>query len=506
MSKTGVKNIICEIILTVYIVLVIYLNSVRIPNSIFSLILVSCCIGYSIHVLMPYICSFKINRAEKSVKNSTVFILSFGICLIMLTFSWFSYRSGGMNLDALGQWDQAQHGGFNDWHPVICTLFIYAVTRIHNDFVFYIFVQILLFSISIGYLSIAVNKLKVPTYCLIMLVLYVSINPATHYIMLCMYKDSIFSIFVIFLIGQLLNIYRTDGVWLNSILNCAAFVTVIVLVTFIRHNGIFITLPVILLLLLLYHKSWKRLFFLSFTCIIICVLIKGPLYSKLDVIKHENISGELMGVPMAILANELINSPQTVDSETHRFLNTIASDDEWNKYYITGEWDSIKWYFGGTELLKDTNPVNILKYTAKSIKRNPQSAFVSFANNTKVAFQIAGTAYWNDKPYIEDNEYGIKLSQDNLMRKTLDFVADLTSKAGLSTLFWNIGLYNLLIIILLISRIIKRNYKTLIFTLPIILYNIATAFILSGPSYRYFYFNVPIFFALTTGLLYDNNE
>ena len=41
MSKTGVKNIICEIILTVYIVLVIYLNSVRIPNSIFSLILVS---------------------------------------------------------------------------------------------------------------------------------------------------------------------------------------------------------------------------------------------------------------------------------------------------------------------------------------------------------------------------------------------------------------------------------------------------------------------------------
>ena len=80
-----------------------------------------------------------------------------------------------MNLDALGQWDQAQHGGFNDWHPVIYTLFIYAVTRIHNDFAFYIFVQILLFSISIGYLSIAVNKLKVPKYCLIMLVLYIPV-------------------------------------------------------------------------------------------------------------------------------------------------------------------------------------------------------------------------------------------------------------------------------------------------------------------------------------------
>ena len=121
-----------------------------------------------------------------------------------------------------------------------------------------------------------------------------------------------------------------------------------------------------------------------------------------------------------------------------------------------------------------------IPYTAKSIKRNPQSAFVSFANNTKVAFQIAGTAYWNGKPYIEDNEYGIKLLQNNLMRKTLYFVAGLTSKAGLSTLFWNTVLYNLLIIILLISRIIKRNYKTLIFTLLIILYNIATALILSG--------------------------
>ena len=62
---------------------------------------------------------------------------------------------------------------------------------------------------------------------------------------------------------------------------------------------------------------------------------------------NEQVLPEAAGIPMAILGNELVNSPNTIDDETHSFLNSIASDEEWKQNYYTGEWDSVKWNFGG---------------------------------------------------------------------------------------------------------------------------------------------------------------
>lgn len=141
----------------------------------------------------------------------------------------------------------------------------------------------------------------------------------------------------------------------------------------------------------------------------LAVIIKGPLYSALNVTPHKNTVGESVGVPMAILAEEL-TSYDTIDEKTHQFLSEIATDKDWIKYYYTGEWDSVKWIFGGTDLLMDADLGRILKYTCRSVIRNPKSAFYSFSANTKVITSIIDEVYWNFEPYVDTNEFGIKFT------------------------------------------------------------------------------------------------
>lgn len=47
--------------------------------------------------------------------------------------------------------------------------------------------------------------------------------------------------------------------------------------------------------------------------------IKGPLYRVLAVQNHPQVSAEMLGVPMTILANVLVKSPESLDEEAREF-------------------------------------------------------------------------------------------------------------------------------------------------------------------------------------------
>lgn len=91
-----------------------------------------------------------------------VFFGSAALALFVLGFAFLSCYPGGVSYDAANQWQQAQSGQFNNWHPVFHTLLIWLVTRVYQHYGFVVLVQIAGFSLALGYAAASVRRTGAP--------------------------------------------------------------------------------------------------------------------------------------------------------------------------------------------------------------------------------------------------------------------------------------------------------------------------------------------------------
>lgn len=130
--------------------------------------------------------------------------------------------------------------------------------------------------------------------------------------------------------------------------------------------------------------------FIAAVTLLSIAIVKGPIERSLNVTPHSNTVGESIGIPMSIMSNALVNDPDNLPKDVHEFLNQIADDRDWREYYITGEWDSCKWEFGGIELLQDAHLSDILTKAAETIIACPQASYESIRENTRIFWQVIG--------------------------------------------------------------------------------------------------------------------
>ena len=65
---------------------------------------------------------------------------------------------------------------------------------------------------------------------------------------------------------------------------------------------------------------------------------------------------------MAAMACAYVNNYDNTPEDVRLFLESIAErEQQWEDLYITGEWDSCKWDFGGTELFEKESLWKILQ-------------------------------------------------------------------------------------------------------------------------------------------------
>lgn len=423
--------------------------------------------------------------ARCSRRKHQYFFIVLGLSLVY----WLSYYPGSFNLDAYGQWSQA-HGElpYNDWHPITSTLILQLILTIRDSFSFYIFIQILLFSYSVGNLLNVLQKNGVSEKKLSFIALFIGLSPSIGLNTISLTKDAQFTILILNLMKCYIEILFSKGYWLNKTPNLFFLGVLSGLTILVRHNGVLYVIPSLILLLLFYKPYIHRLVFIVFLIMGLVFIIKVPLFQFLSVEAHENPIGESVGVPMAILGNAIASDADELPEEIHVFLNTIASDSDWKANYIVGEWDSCKWAFGGTELLKNVPLKTILKHTFNVIKAYPEKAYESIRQTFRIVIDPFFTSdYWKPVIYIETNDYGISsrpiISLNHICEQFIDF----TFTPGISIFIWNTGLQLLLIIIHFIYYHRGRKNKGLILLLPLFIYDIGTMLLLTGPNQRYFY-------------------
>lgn len=434
--------------------------------------------------------------------------LAFAILAVLSCVYWLAYYPGGFNLDAYGQWSQA-HGvlPYDDWHPITSTLLVQLVTAVCDSFPFYIFTQITLFSVATAMLLSALQDAGVDYRILLLVAAAIGASPAIGLNTTSMTKDAQFTIVLVLLTNCFLKAALSEGAWLETAGHVVMLGILLALTLLIRHNGVLFAAPAVVALLAAYRRQATKVLAALAVALVLVFAVKGPVSQTLQVTPHSNSSGETVGIPMAILANALVNDSEYVPEDVHEFLNEIASDEEWEEHYLVGEWDSCKWVFGGTTVLQGVPLSDVLQYTAETVAACPWASYESVKLNTQIVWEpLLTNPDWVPEEYIAENDMGIVPHANAVFHSICEAAKRISLLPVISTTIWNTGFHLLAIMAVFVLgyRMMKPSY--LLLFLPLMAYDFGTMLLLSGPNQRYFYCTAVLYIPIILALLAGGTE
>ena len=168
-------------------------------------------------------------------------VFAFAVLMIYLI----AYYPGGFSSDNVYQWRQIQgNAAFSDWHPALHTIFLWALTRIAHSLSFVVAVQALCYALAAGYVTATLARWRVPKVLYVLTALYLGANPGLSNLLIFPWKDCVFAICALTLVGQLFSLYASHGAWLKKKRNLLALGVMLCLCAIMRHNGIALVLPI----------------------------------------------------------------------------------------------------------------------------------------------------------------------------------------------------------------------------------------------------------------------
>jgi len=434
---------------------------------------------------------------------------------------------------------------FDSWHPPIHTMLIWLVTRIVNSYGFFIGVQVFFFSLMVGYMASALRAWGIQTLWVALFALAVVSAHSTRAGLLYAVKDSMFACFALWMMVCLVNIVLSRGEWLGKWGNRIALAVVLAFVTLIRLNGFFFTIPVIVLIFLLYGKKQAIAGAFSGALAVLIVLgVRGPLYRAVGV---KNVAGqtyeEISTPPMNILTSIYKVKPGALDEDGVRLMQWLATPEQWaaekNRF---GDYSVLKGLKTAmipnlrhlsTEAIADMEqkyaeyravcpPDKLVSMLWHAVKNEPTVAMKAFVVETNVLWDpianyivdISPDDIWfiqmlDDETFekaMEDSFISAQLWEDIRVETRKPYfrtfqrfqgayqVADwMFHHLTLGGVLQNIGV-NMLAIMLCMWFSLRRRWgwETLLLALPYLSNNLFCFCALICPDYRWLYYNVVI--------------
>ena len=508
-------------------VLALYLSLILISQIFVS---VSLCLSYLIvgsilvitfsFIVSPFILKFfsKLNiNDEKHFKMSArkQKLMFYGIPFLIMLVYYFTYYPGGFIHDTLAQYGQYTTGVYYDWHPALHTFFAFILPlKLTGGWVGSIVLfQILVMTASLGYFFDTIHEYAGKLYVILSMV-YILVNPLFA---ICVnpWKDTTFAVGAMLLMTFALRIYMTSGEWIKKPVHIVVFVIVFVATTIFRHNGILFTAP--LMLALLFQMSKKRFVCLVLACIALFGVIKGPFYTAMGVERQtERRMSEMIGVPLNVICSAVTYTPELVDQDILDFAYEIAPHRIWGNYYEYGNINIIKWNnedevnkVVNFDIVDNYEVTDILGMMFRCFRESPYVCGRSFVKLTESVYTITDDHYAEIVPYIDDNWF--KIGDMGVgIHNYLGLDKPATTENAMTIFFFTIRgfvkdycphlflYYGVAVLLVIISVCSKsrlgklKDWKKILFAIPLLAYNFGTALLMSGynDGPRYFYITV----------------
>lgn len=512
MEKNSIGYLAGKILLTLYLYCISYFYSFSAPWSWTAPVRLLLIYGL-VHVICGFLQKVKIPiRRSPAPMNWRFGICIFFMAALSLGIYYAAYYPGGICSDSFNQWYQVQKGFYVDWHPVIHTfLFMKLPSLIWNNLAFVNLLQLIWLSLACAYLGMVMERWGICKAGSAAAIGGALLIPASAITLSFCWKDTALTLFCILIAAQVMEIVCSEGLWLKKTSHIVTFAAACALAMLMRHNGVLLIGPLVLLLTILYWKQLKKYCLMSGVLILVIVAgIKGPFYRVLRVQNHSQVSAEMLGVPMTILSNVLVNEPEKLDPECREFLYEIGDQQMWEEHYKEGSWNSAK-YMGddiSNDVIEEVGTEKVLLYTWHAVQRSPYYSYRAVVRLFDVVWKpFSAEARWAYNVEVDHGEkYGYTTTGVLWLQRILDTIRQWSAEGGLFlTWGWNTGFYILLLMFAGVSRL-KGDLKKLVYWLPVLAYDFGTALLLCGSDFRFFSFNTVLTFALVVMILSEKEE
>jgi len=163
-----------------------------------------------------------------------------------------------MSQDSISQWVQVTRFEFEPRNPIFHTLLEWLVTRLWMSPAAVASAQILGLSLSVGYALYRFEAAGIPKLLICATALISALVPPLDFFMVTLWKDVSFAIVYIWFTIVMFELYYSKGLWITKVRNMVMFGSLITLASLLRYNGLIEMIVLVIFLVLMYKKFWKR--------------------------------------------------------------------------------------------------------------------------------------------------------------------------------------------------------------------------------------------------------
>ncbi len=429
-------------------------------------------------------------RRQKENKNVSFFTSnkkSFFICMGIIILAWLPYIlryfPGNVSYDSLWQILQATGvTNFNNHHPVIHTSIIWLTMSIGKMFgnynvgiAIYSIIQMLIMSAIFSFVIYYMAKKNISISFRIVTLIFFAIYPINAIYSITMWKDIIFSGFVVLVIIQMIEIVTNTEVFFQKKKNIILFILSLIIMSLFRNNGIYVTVFAMPFLIITVKKYYRILLIAFLVVLVICGIIKGPIFEIFNI--NSSSIREALSVPLQQFARVVVVRGDVTIEEKEAIYNFLPIEDYVEVYNPTIS-DPIKAKFNEEYFYE--HKMEFVGLWIKIVLKYPVEVIEAFLCNS-FGYWYPETQYW--KVYTEIYQEGINESSTGLIKapfdihkiplikgKLIDTMVELIDNKNIPiiSMLFSIGFAFFIVIISFMYLYYKKRYKELIIYVPII--------------------------------------
>ncbi len=451
--------------------------------------------------------SNKFVESIKKISNKKFFVLTFILIFVAYIPYFLNYYPGVLSFDSVYQIQQGI--GINELtthHPLLHTMIIKVCIKLGLMIAgnyelgagIYSILQMLFMSGVFAFVLTYMKKKNVNVIILICSLIFFMFYPVFGMYSITMWKDIPFALsFTLFLIC-VYEIITNKEKFLSSKKNNVLFVIVMLLLVFFRNNGIYILILMIPVIYIYAKKYYKRLTIL-FVIVIVCYkFVNGPLLEYFSIPKGS--IREALSVPLQQLARVEANKSDMLTEDEYTEIHKFIKSNNIKSIYNPRLSDPIKEAFDD-EYFK-TNKLDFFKLWLQLFFKFPKEYVESLLCNS-VGYWYPETVHTVITKNIYKFDYGIEIKNKPILNlEFVDYYADMVDRRNIPVvgMFFSIGANVWLVIILFAYNLYKKNYKSMIFYIPIFILWLTVIASPVHAEYRYIFgifTSIPLIFLVS---------
>ncbi|MCD8375866.1 MAG: DUF6020 family protein [Oscillospiraceae bacterium] len=276
----------------------------------------------------------------------------FWLCFAVLCLAWLPFFlmdfPGSVLVDSHTSIAQVLgYQNFNNHFPVLYTLFVgifiklgQALGSLTIGVFLYSLTQYLLMAAGYAFFLTWLYQKGAKKWFVALCLAFYALMQTFAMFAVIMWKDPLFTLALLALTVLLVELVQSGGVLCRSKKFCVCWAAVLFGVIFLRNNGIFIVVGLLLVVLFVYRKQGKRLLGTSLCLIVGSCIILGPVYSLAGV--GEDTAVESLGIPIQQIAYVVVSGGEMTEEEAQT-ADTMLPLERYEEVYTPCIVDSIKW-------------------------------------------------------------------------------------------------------------------------------------------------------------------